>query len=447
MNKILRLKNWLYAVACFLLAACPSAALAQGDAAATPHKDDGRVIEQAKYELPAFDELPDRFKRRHPREAVEAMRASGVEMSKIKYLSDGLKINGFIFKPKHAAGQKLPAVIFNRGGAEDGLISAANFNYLYEMHRLAEAGFVVLASQYRGAGGSEGRDELGGADTNDVLSLVQTARALGYVDTERLFMWGYSRGALMTLQAVERGAPLRAAVVVGPPTDWEMSLRQNPGLLQLVRARWPDFDARRAHYERLRSPARWADKLTIPLLIFQGGADPAVSPQQALLLAQRMEEAGNLYELIVYARDDHPISVNAEDRIRRTIDWFRNVRIPSVLQPLRKTLREQGVEAAVRQYHELKKNAPARYDFAEPELNSFGYELLFTGRVKEAVEIFKLNVAAYPEAFNTYDSLGEAYLAAGERDLAVKNYRRSLELNPQNTNAVEVLKRIGAEKQ
>ncbi|HEV2765651.1 MAG TPA: alpha/beta fold hydrolase [Pyrinomonadaceae bacterium] len=441
MRKLARLFKPSLPAALVLLFALP--ALAQTGGASATQKDDGRVVEQAKYELPAFDELPERFRRRHTREQVETMRAAGLELSKIKYLSDGLKINGFVFKPKHAAGQKLPAVIFNRGGAEDGLISAANFNYLYEMHRLAEAGFVVLASQYRGADGSEGRDELGGADTKDVINLIETARSLGYVDMGRVFMWGYSRGGLMTLQAVAAGAPLRAAVVVGPPTDWELSLRQNPGLLQLVRARWPDFDARRDYYMNLRSPARWADKLTVPLLIFQGGADPAVSPQQALLLAQRMEEAGNLYELVVYARDDHPISVNAEDRIRKTIDWFKNVRVPSVVQPLRSVLREQGVEAAVRRYHELKKTAADRYDFAEAELNNFGYELLFTGRVKEAVEIFKLNVAAYPEAFNTYDSLGEAYLADGQRDLAVKNYKRSLELNPQNTNAVDVLKRIG----
>ena len=68
--------------------------------------------------------------------------------------------------------------------------------------------------------------------------------------------------------------------------------------------------------------------------------------------------------------------------------------------------------------------------------------MLFTGRVKEAVEIFKLNVEMYPQGFNTYDSLAEAYLAAGDRGLAVKNYKRSLELNPQNTNATAALKRI-----
>jgi tetratricopeptide (TPR) repeat protein len=198
-----------------------------------------------------------------------------------------------------------------------------------------------------------------------------------------------------------------------------------------------------------RSAVRWADKLTVPVLIFQGGADPAVSPTHALELARRMEEAGNLYELVVYARDDHFVTRNTEDRLRRTLDWFRNPRLNSISSPLRRTLRGGGVAAAVAQYRELRKSQPDRYDFGELELNVLGYELLFTGRARDAVEIFKLNVEAYPQGFNTYDSLAEGYLAAGERELAIKNYRKSLELNPQNTNATAALKRIegGTEKE
>jgi CubicO group peptidase (beta-lactamase class C family) len=114
----------------------------------------------------------------------------------------------------------------------------------------------------------------------------------------------------------------------------------------------------------------------------------------------------------------------------------------SIADVLLKTIGEKGVEAGVAQYRDLKaKQAPA-YDFGEPELNGLGYRLLQTGRVREAVEIFKLNVEAYPEAFNTYDSLGEGYMVAGEREQAARNYKRSLELNPNNTNAAAMLKRL-----
>lgn len=64
------------------------------------------------------------------------------------------------------------------------------------------------------------------------------------------------------------------------------------------------------------------------------------------------------------------------------------------------------------------------------------------GKMKEAVEVFKLNVEAYPQGFNTYDSLGEAYMNINERELAIRNFKKSLELNPKNTNAIEMLKKL-----
>jgi tetratricopeptide (TPR) repeat protein len=109
---------------------------------------------------------------------------------------------------------------------------------------------------------------------------------------------------------------------------------------------------------------------------------------------------------------------------------------------LESTIKEKGVEAGIAQYRDLKAKQAATYDFSEPELNQLGYRLMQAGKLKEAVEIFKLNVEAYPQASNTYDSLAEAYMNLNERELAVTNYKKSLELNPKNTNAVEMLKRL-----
>lgn len=422
-----------------ILLFCACAASAQTDSAA---ETNGRIIEQSPYQLPGYDQLADRFKRAYSQAAVEKIKSDQqLELWKIKYLSDGLKIVGFIYRPKAMSGKKLPVVIFNHGGLSDGLIGPENYNYLYEMHRYAAEGFVVLASQFRGIDGSEGKDEAGGADTNDVMNLIPLARSLGYVDMDHLYMWGYSRGAIMTLQAIRRGAPLRAAAVVGAPSD-NTQLQDRPSFIQFARNTYPDYDARKEEHLKSRSAIFWADQLDVPLLIMQGGTDPAVNPAQALALAQKLQELGKIYELVVYAKDDHPVSLNAEDRLSRTIDWFKNVRTLSIAQAIRKTLDAQGAESAIKLYYDLKKNRPDAYDFSERELNQLGYVLLGGGEVQKAIEIFKLNVAVYPQAFNTYDSLGEAYLAAGQRDLAIKNYQKSLELNPQNTNATDALKRI-----
>ncbi len=114
----------------------------------------------------------------------------------------------------------------------------------------------------------------------------------------------------------------------------------------------------------------------------------------------------------------------------------------SIVDALFQTIRDKGLEAGLAQYRDLKTKQSDTYDFSEPELNRLGYRLLQAEKQKEAIEIFKLNVAEYPKAFNTYDSLGEAYMVSGNSELAILNYKKSLELNPNNTNATAMLKRI-----
>jgi Flp pilus assembly protein TadD len=71
-----------------------------------------------------------------------------------------------------------------------------------------------------------------------------------------------------------------------------------------------------------------------------------------------------------------------------------------------------------------------------------GYRLMGAGNMEAALEIFKLNVELYPKSANVYDSLGEAYLKLGDNENASTNYRKSLELNPENNNAKEALRRL-----
>lgn len=109
---------------------------------------------------------------------------------------------------------------------------------------------------------------------------------------------------------------------------------------------------------------------------------------------------------------------------------------------LRMELRRQGYQRAIQVFNELKGKNP---DFLplETDLNDWAYRMLNgRGQPKEALEIFKLNVYLYPNSANVYDSVAEAYAANGERDLAIKNYKRSLELDPRNLNAVQQLEKL-----
>ena len=105
---------------------------------------------------------------------------------------------------------------------------------------------------------------------------------------------------------------------------------------------------------------------------------------------------------------------------------------------------EEGIEKARATFEEARRRDPRAVLFEEATLNNLGYRLIQKDRLKDAIEIFKLNVEAYPQAFNTYDSLAEAYMMSGDKEPAVLNYKKSLELNPKNANAVWMLEKLGA---
>jgi len=101
------------------------------------------------------------------------------------------------------------------------------------------------------------------------------------------------------------------------------------------------------------------------------------------------------------------------------------------------------VEERIAMYHQLKKENPDGYNFEnEDELTMYGYSFLWDNNVAEAIEIFKLIVEQFPNSSNPYDSLGESYLANGDNELSLVNYKKSLELNPDNFNAEDQIEHI-----
>jgi CubicO group peptidase (beta-lactamase class C family) len=132
------------------------------------------------------------------------------------------------------------------------------------------------------------------------------------------------------------------------------------------------------------------------------------------------------------------------------IDELAGFYVPGIpesdpITALRVRLRERGFEHAAEVYDELKRKDPS-FRPSETDLNDWAYRMLNGGgKPREALEIFKLNAFLYPDSANVYDSLAEAFEANGEREQAVKNYRRSLELNPNNKNAARRLKQLDPE--
>lgn len=115
---------------------------------------------------------------------------------------------------------------------------------------------------------------------------------------------------------------------------------------------------------------------------------------------------------------------------------------PAALAALNAGLASRGYAQAVTVVNDVRKKHPELH-LTEDYVNGWGYGLVGQNKLQEAIEIFKLNVSLFPNNFNTYDSLAETYGRVGNPKLAIDNYKRSLALNPQNSNATEYLKKFG----
>jgi dipeptidyl aminopeptidase/acylaminoacyl peptidase len=313
------MKSFRAFVSLFVLLVGAPYANAQGT---KPTETNGTIVEQTPCSFPAYEAQPNSFKQFYPKEEYErAKNHPELECARMKYLSDGFKVVGFLVRPKKVEAKKYPVIIFNRGGFLD--FGKIDLYYILDFYRLASEGFVVVATQYRGNDGGEGKEEIGGADVNDVLNLLPLIRSLDYADPHNIFMYGASRGAMMAFLAVKRGMPVNALAVMGALYDVEAITKRNPLLLEVAKQRMPDYAVQGVAALRERSVLNWVEQINVPVLILHGGADRSVPPTEPLTFAQRLQGLGRKYELIIYAEDMHETFMNREDRNKRVTHWFK----------------------------------------------------------------------------------------------------------------------------
>ena len=115
---------------------------------------------------------------------------------------------------------------------------------------------------------------------------------------------------------------------------------------------------------------------------------------------------------------------------------------PASLESFRAEVGRQGFDHAEEIYAAMRKESPD-FKLDESAVNNWGYELMTDNHLSEAIDIFQLNVKNYPDSGNAYDSLGEAYMKSGQKQLAIDSYKKSLEKDPSNDNARQKLKELG----
>ncbi|HUO17997.1 MAG TPA: serine hydrolase [Verrucomicrobiae bacterium] len=150
------------------------------------------------------------------------------------------------------------------------------------------------------------------------------------------------------------------------------------------------------------------------------------------------------HDLIVIFNNTPGVDLNEMAKGVREILYDREPAAPKrpLVYDLGKTIVNHGVDAAIAQYHDLKKTRANDYDFGEGGLNELGYMLLSKNRNSDAIAILKLNVEEFPKSANGYDSLAGAYAKDNQKELAIENYRRALEIDPKNQHAADKLKEL-----
>lgn len=279
---------------------------------------DGEIIQSEEISL--GQEMRAKMLERYPKAAHFFL--DSIKVREITYLSDGLKVKGYLVLPQGQG--PFPCLIVNRGGnREFGAISEPEA--FLRLGGMANWGYVVIASQYRGVAGGDGMEEFGGADIDDVLNLMPILDSMPEADTSRIGMWGASRGGMMTYLAIARTDRIKAAVVVAGMSDAFDTVKRRPGMelhvyLELV----PDWENNRENALIARSPIRWVDKLNkqTPFLLIHGSADWRVHPSQTLNMADSLLDRKHAYRLVIFEGGDHGLSDYRDEETRLTRDFL-----------------------------------------------------------------------------------------------------------------------------
>ena len=245
-----------------------------------------------------------------------------IDMYSLAYKSDGLTITGVVVLPEEDG--DFPALVFNRGGNRDfGSLTIGSVSVWLAPY--ARDGYAVVASNYRGGGGSEGEDEFGGGDLNDVFNLISSLSDIKKVDESRLGMLGHSRGGIMTYLSLKRSEQIRAAVVVSGIADLIQTKNNRPEMEAWVYSKIiPEYALRGDELLRERSATYWPGELSrsTPLLIFHGDQDERVNYSEARHLADLLVQSEHPFVFVTSNGDGHMLRNSMSEVRAITTRWL-----------------------------------------------------------------------------------------------------------------------------
>ncbi len=245
-----------------------------------------------------------------------------VTIEKITYLSDGLKVKGYLVTPKQKG--NYPCIIYNRGGNKEfGKLTPKKAVFI--LAKVASWGYTVAASQYRGNDGGEGKEEFGGADVNDVLNLIPLFKNVQHTDTTKMGIYGWSRGGMMTYLALTKTTKFKAAVVGAGLSDLQNWIHTRKDTIESVYYKnIPNYAQNKSKAIKERSAIQQVENIskTTPILILHGTADWRVVPEMALDLSKAFIEHKIPHRLVLFEGGNHGLSEFKVEVDTLVKQWF-----------------------------------------------------------------------------------------------------------------------------
>ncbi len=240
-------------------------------------------------------------------------------VEKIEYLSDGLKVKGYLAYPKTQS-TDCPCIIWCRGGF--GNAGALDDFYAQGiLGQIAGWGYVVFESQYRGNLGGEGKDEFGGSDLNDILNLIPLADDLEFANSNIWGIEGWSRGGMMTYLTLTKSDQFKAAISTGGISNLECTLDESNFMKKLFNINRTILDS---DFCSKRTILNKVDKYckNTPTLLLHGTHDNRIPAHHSLDLSYKFLEFDIEHKLVLFEKGDHFLRDHKKevDEIRK--NWF-----------------------------------------------------------------------------------------------------------------------------
>ncbi|HSG53024.1 MAG TPA: prolyl oligopeptidase family serine peptidase [Rheinheimera sp.] len=266
--------------------------------------------------------------------AIAERRQQELDCRIFVYESDGIEVEGVMIRPLKQSAEhgKLPVVIYNRGG--NALGGTLNFRTLQRfLMPIAEQGYIVIASQYRGAAAFPAGvkrqpwlDQFGGNDVNDIKNLLPIIQGMPTADSERIAMKGASRGGMMSYLAARDMPQLKALIVEAGVANLASQIPKRPDMERNIYSRFiPNYATDKDAQLSARSVLHWLDKLPshLPILLVHGDNDWRVDVTQSQNLASALAEKGHPHKLVIYSGADHGMQPNRAEADAETAAWLK----------------------------------------------------------------------------------------------------------------------------